>query len=1003
MSFGLTNAPAVFMDLINRVCRPYLDKFIIVFIDDILVYSKTKEEHEMHLGLVLDLIKKERIYVMFSKCEFWLREVQFLRHVVNSDAQNEPFEVFDAPAEMLRGLDEQIERKSDGALYYMDRIWVLLTGDTDGQSERTIQTLEDMLRACVLDFKGSWDVHLPLVEFLYNNSYHSSISEGNHVLLKVSPWKGVVRFRKKDKLVPRYGGPFEITEWIGQIAYRLRLPEELNGVHDMFHVSNLKKCLVDPTLQIPLKEIQVDDKLNFVEELVEILERLSIEDKLNYLEQPIPPTPVAPAGQHVAPEILAAHNAWIKGSKEIPIPPAPIAPAGQHVAPEILAAHNAWIKGSKEIVGLMLMTMKPEIQQNLEPLHAHEILRELKTLFAQQAEQELLQTTRDFHSCRLEEGQSVSSYVLKMKGYIDNLEHLGHPVTLGLSTVNELHAMLKLHEQTLAKNNAPALHAIRAVNELHAMLKLHEQTLTKNIAPALHAIRAGNVQKREDLAKDSICHECGETRHWKRNCPQYLAELLKKKKNTALGAGGSDHGIIAHRTPPYTPQPNGVSERKNRTLLDMSYKSRSKWSLEDLEIIQEEDTHPSIDTSLNHKEDDLEIDEHQSDIVPIHRSTRTRHASDRMCLYIDVEEHELGDLGEPANYKAALLDPDKWLFKKKIDVDGNVHTYKARLVAKGYTQTLGFDYEETFSPVADIRAIRILIAIAAYYDYEIWQMDVKIAFLKGYLNEEVYIEQPECFVNPKYPNRKFGFTQNRNDPCVYLKASGSNITFLILYVDDILIMGNNIPMLQSVKTYLGRCFAMKDLVLYGEFQTWKYPMQEKLKLSKSQGASTPAELKRIQNVPYASAVGSIMYAVRCTRLDVAFAQNVTSRFQQDPGDIQWTTVKNILKYLKNTKDMFLVYGGDLKQELRKSDKQSIFATSSVEAEYIAAFDAFKEAVWVRKFIFGLGVVPIIEEPKSMYCDNTGAVAIANESGITKGARHFCAKVHCLREFMNMVT
>ncbi|GKF25971.1 hypothetical protein Tco_0081865 [Tanacetum coccineum] len=154
------------------------------------------------------------------------------------------------------------------------------------------------------------------------------------------------------------------------------------------------------------------------------------------------------------------------------------------------------------------------------------------------------------------------------------------------------------------------------------------------------------------------------------------------------------------------------------------------------------------------------------------------------------------------------------------------------------------------------------------------------------------------------------------------------------------------------------------------------PVQEKLRFSKSQGASTPAELKRMQNVPYALAVGSIMYVVRCTRPDVAFAQNITSRFQQNPGDLHWTTVKNILKYLRNTKDMFLVYG---------------------EAEYIAAFDASKEAVWVRKFISRLGVVPTIEEPINMYCDNIGAIAIAKESGITKGARHLRAKVHYVRE------
>ncbi|GJU91727.1 putative reverse transcriptase domain-containing protein [Tanacetum coccineum] len=85
MLFGLTNEPAVFMDLMNRVCRPYLDKFLIVFIDDILIYSKTKEEHEMHLGLILDLFKKEKLYAKFSKCEFWLQEVQFLRNVVNNN------------------------------------------------------------------------------------------------------------------------------------------------------------------------------------------------------------------------------------------------------------------------------------------------------------------------------------------------------------------------------------------------------------------------------------------------------------------------------------------------------------------------------------------------------------------------------------------------------------------------------------------------------------------------------------------------------------------------------------------------------------------------------------------------------------------------------------------------------------------------------------------------------------------------------------------------------
>ena len=211
---------------------------------------------------------------------------------------------------------------------------------TDGQSERTIQTLEDMLRACVIDFGGCWDDHLPLMEFSYNNSYHTSIQAapfealygrkcrtpvcwsdigenqltgpqlvqettdkvlqirerlktardrqksyadvrrkplefniGDKVLLKVSPWKGVVRFGKKGKLSPRFVGPFEIIKRIGPVAYQLQLPEEMSGVHDVFHVSNLRKCLADESLTMPLKDVHINEKLKFVEEPLQIEDR----------------------------------------------------------------------------------------------------------------------------------------------------------------------------------------------------------------------------------------------------------------------------------------------------------------------------------------------------------------------------------------------------------------------------------------------------------------------------------------------------------------------------------------------------------------------------------------------------------------------------------------------------------------------------------------------------------------------------------------------------------
>ncbi|GJV46947.1 putative reverse transcriptase domain-containing protein [Tanacetum coccineum] len=185
---------------------------------------------------------------------------------------------------------------SDRDSYFTSRFWQSLQKavgtrldlstayhpETDGQSEHTIQTLEDLLRACAIDFGGNWDTHLPerlkaardrQKSYADNRRKPLEFSVGDKVLLKVSPRKGVVRFGKRSKLSPRYVGPFEIVERVGPVAYRLRLPQELVGVHDTFHVSNLKKCLADVTLNVPLEEVKIDDKLHFVEEPMEIIDR----------------------------------------------------------------------------------------------------------------------------------------------------------------------------------------------------------------------------------------------------------------------------------------------------------------------------------------------------------------------------------------------------------------------------------------------------------------------------------------------------------------------------------------------------------------------------------------------------------------------------------------------------------------------------------------------------------------------------------------------------------
>ncbi|GJS07285.1 putative reverse transcriptase domain-containing protein [Tanacetum coccineum] len=203
---------------------------------------------------------------------------------------------------------EKLEPRADGTL--------CLNG-MKGQSERTIQTLEDMMRACMIDFGKGWVNHLPLIDFSYNNSYHASIKAapfealyvqettekviqikqriqatrdrqksypdlkrksmefqvGDRVMLKVSPWKGVVRFGKWGKLNPIYVGPFKVLEKVRAISYKLELPQERSRVHNMFHVSNLKKCYADEPLAVPLGGLHIDDKLYFFEEPVEIMDR----------------------------------------------------------------------------------------------------------------------------------------------------------------------------------------------------------------------------------------------------------------------------------------------------------------------------------------------------------------------------------------------------------------------------------------------------------------------------------------------------------------------------------------------------------------------------------------------------------------------------------------------------------------------------------------------------------------------------------------------------------
>ncbi|GKA84872.1 putative reverse transcriptase domain-containing protein [Tanacetum coccineum] len=312
-------ADKMYHDLRDMYWWPGMKKDIAIYVSKCLTYAKVKAEHQRPS----DLLQQPEI-------PEWKWDKITMNLITKLLRSRSGHDVIWVIVDRLTKLAHFLAIRKDFSTKKLARLYIdkalrtrldLSTAyhpQTDGQSEHTIQTLEDMLRARVIDFGGSWDVHLALAEFSYNNNYHSSIrcapfealygrkcrspvlwaeigegsligpelvlemtdkvvlikeklkaerdcqtsyadkrrkplefEVGDRVLLRVSPWKGVVRFGKKDKLAPRTVGLFEILERIGLVAYRLRLPEELNSVHDTFHVSNLKKCLADANLHVP--------------------------------------------------------------------------------------------------------------------------------------------------------------------------------------------------------------------------------------------------------------------------------------------------------------------------------------------------------------------------------------------------------------------------------------------------------------------------------------------------------------------------------------------------------------------------------------------------------------------------------------------------------------------------------------------------------------------------------------------------------------------------------
>uniref|UniRef100_A0A6N2M0Z2 Integrase catalytic domain-containing protein n=1 Tax=Salix viminalis TaxID=40686 RepID=A0A6N2M0Z2_SALVM len=404
---------------------------------------------------------------------------------------------------------------------------------------------------------------------------------------------------------------------------------------------------------------------------------------------------------------------------------------------------------------------------------------------------------------------------------------------------------------------------------------------------------------------------------------------------------------------------------------------------------------------------------------------------------------------------------------KARDCKGNIERHKARLVAKGFNQKEGIDYTETFSPVSRKDSLRIIMALVAHYDLELHQMDVKTAFLNGDLQEEVYMRQPEGFIiegredmvcklkkslyGLKQASRQwlskfdeiiteFGFKENIIDPCNILKSGMSEFIFLVLYVDDILLASSDLGLLHETKTYLFKNFEMKDmgeasyvigieifrdrsLGILGLSQkayidkvlerfgmmtcsSSPVPLHKGDKLDLTQCPQNELERKEMAQYPYASLVGSLMYAQVCTRPDISHVVGMLGRFQSKARIAHWKAAKKVTGYsdsdfggCPDTRHctlgyVYLLSGGAISWTSQKSE---LLYTSTMEAEYVACYEAAIQGAWLRNFVSEFGALSFISKPLTLYCDNEAATFFSKHDRISKGAKHMDLKYLSLKQ------
>ncbi|KAL0547185.1 hypothetical protein IC582_017113 [Cucumis melo] len=490
-----------------------------------------------------------------------------------------------------------------------------------------------------------------------------------------------------------------------------------------------------------------------------------------------------------------------------------------------------------------------------------------------------------------------------------------------------------------------------------------------------------------------------------------------------------------------------------------------------------------------------EEDDRQNEIVDDASVRGTR-------LLSDIYERCNVAVCEPANYAEAKKD-QRWIVameeelsmieKNKtwilvdrpqdrkvigVNADGSINKHKARLVVKGYAQIFGVDYSDTFAPVARMDTIRLLFAIAAQKGWKLYQLDVKSAFLNGVLQEEIYVEQPEGCEKQGERNKVYllkkalyglkqasrawyskidehllslGFLKSLSESTLYVKHNGTNILIVSLYVDDLLVTGNNADHIQNFKWEMMKMFEMTDLGLMSYFlgieikqgqgevficqKKYAKEILKKFKMDECKAVSTPMNQKeklckedgadKVDEGYFRSLIGCLMY-LTTTRPDILNVVSILSRFMHCASELHLKAAKRVIRYVKGTSDFGVKFtrgkefklivfsdsdwGGsidDMRSTLGycftlssgvfswSSKKQEIVAQSTAEAEFIAATATANQALWLRKILLDLD----LEQKKSteILVNNKAAIVISHNPVFYKKTKHFNIKLFFLRE------